>query len=138
MAAKTVDNRTFPSLSGIRVLVAEDNSDLLELLGVYLVRCGCTVDVATTGVEALNCAEQAMPSIALIDIEMPSLDGFEVARRLRALPGWKDVPLVALTAHHDRYRWDEAMSVGFTSYVTKPVDMEALARLIERLCKHER
>ena len=119
----------------MRVLIADDNSDLLELLAVYLTRCGCTVDVATNGVEALRCAEQAMPSIALVDIEMPNLDGYEVATHLRALPGWKDVPMVALTAHHDRYRWDEAMTVGFTSYVTKPVDMAALARLIERLCE---
>jgi two-component system, chemotaxis family, CheB/CheR fusion protein len=138
MSAKTVQDRSSPSLNGIRVLVADDNSDLLELLAVYLVRCGCTVDVATNGVEALSCAEQAMPSIALVDIEMPNLDGYEVAKRLRAVPGSKDVPLVALTAHHDRYRWDEAMNVGFTSYVTKPVDMAALARLIERLCVHER
>ena len=135
MAAKTVHDRSSPSLDGIRVLIAEDNSDLLELLAVYLTRCGCTVDVATNGLEAISCAEQAMPSIALVDIEMPSLDGYAVATHLRAVPGWKDVPMVAITAHHGRYRWDEAMNVGFTSYVTKPVEMAALARLIERLCK---
>ncbi|HET8932869.1 MAG TPA: response regulator [Polyangiales bacterium] len=134
MAAKTVHDRNPPSLDGIRVLIAEDNSDLLELLAVYLTRCGCSVDVATNGVEAIKCAEEAMPSIALVDIEMPDLDGYAVATHLRAVPGWKDVPMVAITAHHDRYRWDEAMSVGFTSYVTKPVEMAALARLIERLC----
>lgn len=135
MAAKTVHDRNSPSLSGIRVLIADDNSDLLELLAVYLTRCGCTVDVATNGVEALKCAEEAMPSIALVDIEMPDLDGYGVATHLRAVPGWKDVPMVALTAHHERYRWDEAMNVGFTSYVTKPVEMVALARLIQRLCE---
>jgi|GEM_PF-5089432 len=137
MSEKPVEDRQHPSLSGARVLIADDNSDLLELLAIYLTRCGCTVDVATNGSEAIQCAEQAMPSIALVDIEMPSMDGYAVAKHLRQLPGWKDVPLVALTAHNDRYRWDEAMNVGFTSYVTKPVDMVAVARLIERLCKQE-
>lgn len=138
MSVKTGHDRGSSSLSGIRVLIADDNSDLLDLLAVYLERCGCTVAVATNGVEALKCAERATPSIALVDIEMPDMDGYAVATHLRAVPGWKDVPLVALTAHHDRYHWDEAMNVGFTSYVTKPVDMAALARLIERLCVHER
>ena len=137
MSAKTVDDRN-PSLSGTRVLIADDNSDLLDLLAVYLRRCGCIVDVATNGGEALQSAERVMPAIALVDIEMPSMDGYAVAKQLRALPHWRDVPLVALTAHHDRYHWDEAMSVGFTSYVTKPVDMLAVARLIERLCIQER
>lgn len=119
------------------MLIADDNSDLLELLAIYLTRRGCTVDVATNGSDAIQRAEQTMPSIALVDIEMPSMDGYAVAKHLRRLPGWKDVPLVALTAHNDRYRWDEAMNVGFTSYVTKPVDMAAVARLIERLCTQE-
>jgi len=138
MSAKTVDDRHLPSLSGTRVLIADDNSDLLELLAVYLQRCGCIVDIATNGAEALECAERVMPSVALVDIEMPSMNGYAVATQLRASPRWKDVPLVALTAHRDRYHWDEAMTVGFTSYVTKPVDMAAVARLIERLCIQER
>jgi CheY-like chemotaxis protein len=137
MSEKTVEDRQHPSLRGARVLIADDNSDLLELLAIYLTRRGCTVDVATNGSDAIQRAEQAMPSIALVDIEMPSMDGFAVAKHLRQLPGWKDVPLVALTAHNDRYRWDEAMNVGFTSYVAKPVDMAAVARLIERLCTQE-
>ena len=137
MSANTVDDRHFPSLSGTRVLIADDNSDLLELLAGHLRRCGCTVDVATNGREALECAERAMPAVALVDIEMPNLDGYAVAKHLRGLPQWKDVPLVALTAHHARYHWDEAMDVGFTSYVTKPVNMAAVARLIERLCTQE-
>jgi CheY-like chemotaxis protein len=138
MSAKSVEDRQHPSLHGARVLIADDNSDLLELLAIYLKRCGCTVDVATNGREAIRCAEQAKPSIALVDIEMPSMDGYEVAKHLRQMPGWQDVPLVALTAHGDRYHWDEAMNVGFTSYVAKPVDMAAVARLIERLCIQER
>ena len=135
---KTVDDGAQPSLSGIRALVADDNADLVELLYGFLTRCGCTVDVAMNGVEALRCAEQTRPSIALLDIEMPNMDGYTLALHLRNLPGWKDVPLVALTAHHERYHWDQAINVGFTSYVTKPIDMSALARLIARLCIHER
>jgi CheY-like chemotaxis protein len=134
---KTVDDAGQPSLHGIRALVADDNADLLELLSGYLVRCGCDVDIASNGVEALRLAETMTHSVALLDIEMPSMDGYTLALHLRSLPGWKDVPLVALTAHHERYHWDQAIDVGFTSYVTKPVDMSAVARLVERLCTQE-
>ena len=134
MNVNNPDEAGQPSLHGIRALVADDNSDLLELLSGFLRRCGCSVDLATNGVEALSLAERTTPSIALLDIEMPTMDGYTLALHLRELPGWKDVPLVALTAHHERYRWDQAIEVGFTSYVTKPVDMAAVARLIARLC----
>jgi CheY-like chemotaxis protein len=137
MSAKAVHDGHYPSLRGTRVLIADDNSDLLELLAGYLTRCRCTVDVATNGLDALRCAAQALPSIALLDIEMPSIDGYALVAHLRGLPHWKDVPLIALTGHQERYHWDEAINVGFTSYVTKPVDMPALARLIERLCADE-
>jgi CheY-like chemotaxis protein len=135
LQVKTVDDGRQPSLHGIRALLADDNSDLLELLSSFLTRCGCDVDVATNGVEALRVAEQTTHTVALLDIEMPTMDGYTLALHLRNLAGWKDVPLVALTAHHERYHWDQAIDVGFTSYVTKPVDMAAVARLIERLCK---
>ena len=132
---KTVDDGGPPSLHGIRALVADDNADLLELLSGFLTRCGCAVDIASNGVEALQLAQGTTHTVALLDIEMPTMDGYTLALHLRNLPGWKDVPLVALTAHHERYQWDQAIEVGFTSYVTKPVDMAAVARLIERLCK---
>lgn len=131
---KTVDDGRQPSLNGIHALVADDNADLVELLSSYLRRCGCSVDVATNGVEALQLAERQTPTIALLDIEMPNMDGYTLALHLRNLPGWKEVPLVAFTAHHERYHWDQAIDVGFTSYVTKPVDMLAVAKLIKRLC----
>jgi len=134
---KKVADGSQPSLSGIRALIADDNADLAELLSGYLKRCGCDVDVATNGVEALRCAERSRPSVALLDIEMPNMDGYTLALHLRNLPGWRDVPLVALTAHHERYHWDQAIDVGFTSYVTKPVDMSAVARLIGRLCTQD-
>jgi two-component system sensor histidine kinase BarA len=137
MSVKPDDDGRDPWLGGTRVLIADDNSDLLELLAGYLKSRGCTVDVATNGLEALRCAERAKPSIALFDIEMPGMDGYALVLHVRELPGWKDVPLIALTGHRDRYHWDEALTVGFTSYVTKPVNMLAAARLIERLCTQE-
>jgi signal transduction histidine kinase len=116
-----------------RILVADDNSDALESLATLLELGGHEVFSAANGALALESAEQNLPEVALLDIGMPKLDGYEVARRIRAQPWGRRITLVALTGwgqDSDRRRSGEA---GFDSHLVKPLDLDKLTELLERL-----
>jgi CheY-like chemotaxis protein len=116
-----------------RILVADDNSDALESLATLLELGGHEVFSAANGALALESAERHLPEVALLDIGMPKLDGYEVARRIRAQPWGRRITLVALTGwgqESDRRRSGEA---GFDSHLVKPLDLDKLTELLERL-----
>ena len=113
-----------------RVLVVDDNPDQAQSLSLLLGILGHEVETAGDGPGALAAAERFLPDIGLIDIGLPGMDGFEVARRLRALPGLEGVVLVAQTGwgqDADRRRSEEA---GFDHHVVKPLDLEHLQRIL--------
>jgi CheY-like chemotaxis protein len=116
-----------------RILVADDNSDALESLATLLELGGHEVFSAANGALALESAERHLPEVALLDIGMPKLDGYEVARRIRAQPWGRAITLVALTGwgqESDRRRSGEA---GFDSHMVKPLDLDKLMELLGRL-----
>jgi CheY-like chemotaxis protein len=116
-----------------RILVADDNSDSLESLATLLELGGHEVFSAANGALALESAERNLPEVALLDIGMPKLDGYEVARRIRAQPWGRGITLVALTGwgqDSDRRRSGEA---GFDSHLVKPLDLDKLTELLGRL-----
>jgi len=116
-----------------RILVADDNSDALESLATLLELGGHEVFSASNGALALESAERHLPDVALLDIGMPKLDGYEVARRIRAQPWGRRITLVALTGwgqESDRRRSGEA---GFDSHLVKPLDLDKLTELLGRL-----
>jgi signal transduction histidine kinase len=116
-----------------RILVADDNSDALESLATLLELGGHEVYSASNGALALESAERHLPDVALLDIGMPKLDGYEVARRIRAQPWGRRITLVALTGwgqESDRRRSGEA---GFDSHLVKPLDLDKLTELLGRL-----
>jgi signal transduction histidine kinase len=116
-----------------RILLADDNSDALESLATLLELGGHEVVTASNGALALECAERHRPEVALLDIGMPMLDGYEVARRIRVQPWGQSVTLVALTGwgqDSDRRRSREA---GFDSHLVKPLDLDKLTELLEKL-----
>lgn len=116
-----------------RILVADDNPDALESLATLLELGGHEVFSAANGALALESAERHLPEVALLDIGMPKLDGYEVARRIRAQPWGRRITLVALTGwgqESDRRRSGEA---GFDSHLVKPLDLDKLTALLERL-----
>jgi len=111
------------------VLVVDDNPDAADSLAMLLQALGNDVRVAYDGEEALDKALQFSPEIVLLDIGLPKMHGYDVARRIRDAQG-RDVMLVAVTGwgqEDDRRRSREA---GFDYHFTKPVDPEDLARLI--------
>ncbi len=116
-----------------RILIADDNNDALESLATLLQLSGHEVYTATNGGTALQSAERHLPEVALLDIGMPLLDGYEVAKRIRAQPWGQRITLVALTGwgqDSDRRRSREA---GFDSHLVKPLDLETLTDLLARL-----
>jgi signal transduction histidine kinase len=116
-----------------RILLADDNNDALESLATLLQLGGHDVVTASNGALALECAERHRPEVMLLDIGMPLLDGYEVARRIRVQPWGRQITLVALTGwgqDSDRRRSREA---GFDTHLVKPLDMDKLMDLLERL-----
>jgi two-component system, sensor histidine kinase len=114
------------------ILLVEDNPDAREAMRALLELDGHTVEVAAEGAEGIDLARAKRPDVALIDIGLPGLDGYEVARRVRALGPNRPV-LIALTGYsqpEDRQRAEEA---GFDAHLVKPVDPAALTRLLTTL-----
>ena len=113
-----------------RVLVADDNRDAADALAMLLELAGHEVRVAHGGRAALSLAQTFRPDVAILDIGMPELNGYEVARELRRAPWGARMCLVALTGwgqDEDRQRAQEA---GFNRHLTKPVDTDALEKLL--------
>jgi signal transduction histidine kinase/ActR/RegA family two-component response regulator len=122
----------------MRVLVVDDNRDAADSLGVLLGFLGYVVEVAHDGLGALRAVERFRPALVLLDLGMPEMDGYEVARRLRAQPDGQGLVIVALTGwgqEEDRLRSRQA---GFDHHLVKPTDIDALQRLFAEVGKHPR
>jgi CheY-like chemotaxis protein len=113
-----------------RILIVDDNQDSADGLAMMLEMQGRDVKVAYDGVSALKRIEEYKPKIVLLDLGMPGMDGYAVARETRRRPGGRDIVLIALTGwgqEEDRRRTHEA---GFDQHLTKPVDLDALQALL--------
>ncbi len=116
-----------------RVLIADDNADAAEMLTIFFEQLGCDVRVVHDGEAAIRAAEDFAPQLAVLDIGMPGLNGYEACRRIRRLPVGAQMCLVALTGwgqEEDRRRSAEA---GFDHHFVKPVDTDALAKVVSGL-----
>jgi CheY-like chemotaxis protein len=112
-----------------RILIAEDDQDAAEMLRMMLAYTGHEVRVAADGIQAAALAEEFRPHVALIDIGMPRMDGYETARALRHTHG-SDIVLIALTGWGQDEDKARALDAGFNHHVTKPADPDVLQRLI--------
>jgi two-component system, OmpR family, response regulator len=111
-----------------RLLVVEDEPDILELLSASLRYAGFEVAAATGGFEALRAVERARPDLVVLDVMLPDLGGFEVARRLRAAGG--RIPVLFLTARDATEDKVTGLTLGGDDYVTKPFSLEeVIARI---------
>jgi len=116
-----------------RILVADDNADALETLATVLELGGHEVFSAANGSLALESAERHLPEVALLDIGMPLLDGYEVARRIRAQAWGQRITLVALTGWGQDADRRRSRDAGFDSHLVKPLDLDKLTQLLARL-----
>jgi CheY-like chemotaxis protein len=115
-----------------RVLIVEDGADNRESLTELLETLGHTVAVAVDGEEGIDRALTLRPEVALIDIGLPGVDGFEVARRIRAVVG-SQMFLIALTGYGQPEDRARAIAAGFDVHLTKPMDLDALESLLGTL-----
>ena len=121
---------TLPAITPRRVLVVDDNEDAAEMLAALLRAEGHEVHAVYCGLDALRCVETFVPDVALLDIELPEMNGYDLAQRIRRVPQLRDVRLVALTGYgqaDDRQRTREA---GFDDHLVKPVEPQALRRVL--------
>ena len=118
-----------------RVLIVDDNRDAAELLAEVLGAGGLVTRVAFDGPGALRMASEFCPEIALLDIGLPVMDGYELGRRLRGLPGLTDVKLVAVTGYGQPGDRERSHAAGFDEHMTKPVDVPQVQEVLQRLLK---
>src|SRR5690606_18527564 len=114
-----------------RILVVDDNRDAAEAIAEFLSELGYTVRVAHDGPTALQLARQFKPDVGLLDIGLPVMDGYELARQLRAsgdLPA--HLRLVAITGYGQEADRQRSKDAGFNAHIVKPVDAQALTEIV--------
>jgi CheY-like chemotaxis protein len=114
-----------------RVLVVEDNQDAGEMYRILIELAGHEVLLAENGTRGLELLKSARPDIALVDIGLPGMDGYEIARRFRAEPDADKVLLVALTGYGSSSDRARSRQAGFDLHLIKPVDPQALQELLD-------
>jgi PAS domain S-box-containing protein len=129
-ARKTPRDHPSPVQRPFRVLVVDDNVDAAEMLAEWLGAVGHGVRVAGDGPTALELAAEFRPHVALLDIGLPVMDGYEVARRLRDLPGGANIRLIALTGYGQESDHERSRRAGFEGHMVKPVDLDAIANAV--------
>ncbi|QLI82368.1 response regulator [Chitinibacter fontanus] len=118
-------------LSSLRILAVDDNPINLKVIGALLQKLGQQVSFANNGEEAINAVQQAQFDLILMDGQMPVMDGAEATRRIRQLGGsFTRLPIVALTADVLSEARDHYLAAGMNDYLSKPIDMAALKRLL--------
>jgi CheY-like chemotaxis protein/two-component sensor histidine kinase len=119
--------KAFPSR---RILIVDDNRDSADTLGALLGRLGANVSVVYTGPAALEALDTFDPDVAILDIGMPEMDGYDVARRIRSRADRARVLLIALTGWGQEHDKQRARMAGFDHHVVKPPDIDALRGLV--------
>ena len=126
-SAVTEAKLTMPKL---RIMVVDDYADAAESLMMLLQAEGHEVEIADCGTKAIEKAQFFQPQVVLLDIGLPDLDGYEVARRLRALPETRDAILIALTGYGQAEDIERSKSAGFNHHLLKPLDYNKLSALL--------
>jgi two-component system CheB/CheR fusion protein len=129
----SVEDNSQTRIDGVRVLVAEDTSDIQILLQEFITMAGGVVDIAKDGAEALEKASTGVYDIVLMDIGMPKMDGYTAARRLREQKF--SAPIVALTAHSMREEIQRCLESGCNAHLAKPLQWDDLIQSIQRLTR---
>jgi two-component system, cell cycle response regulator DivK len=117
------------------VLLVDDYADAREMYGFYLSRRGYRVEEAADGHEALTKALGLTPDIILMDLSLPGIDGWELARILKGDVRTAAIPIVALTAHALNGEQERALDAGCDAFITKPCLPQTLAAELERVCR---
>lgn len=113
------------------VLLVDDYPDTLEMWTLYLSAHGYSVSTASNGIDGLAMARAEHPSLVILDLDLPGISGYEVARRLRHSDDTSGIPLIAATGYSAARQLDDARNAGFDAILVKPCDPDGLVRTIE-------
>lgn len=118
-----------------KILVVDDEPDIVELIAYNLKREGYQVHTAYNGQEAVTTAKKTMPDLIILDVMMPKMDGIEACRIMRAMPEFKSTFMVFLTARSEEYSEIAGFNVGADDYIAKPIKPRALLSRINAILR---
>jgi PAS domain S-box-containing protein len=130
-SAREPDSTPGARRSGNRILVVDDNVDLSRALTTLLARFGYEAQAVNDGPTAIEAARALRPEVVLLDLGLPGMDGFEVARRLRSEEGFEDATIIAITGYGQEDGGRYSRAEGFNHHLIKPVQIESLVALLE-------
>lgn len=124
-------------MSPKRILLVDDDPGLTALLDLVFRRAAFEVVVANTGLDGLNKAIELNPTLVLLDIMMPDLNGIEVCKRLRDAPGTADLPVLILSASGNKNDRDQALAAGADAFIQKPISPTELVSRVNSLLSEQ-
>ena len=119
-----------------RILIVDDDVNLLKMVKLMLERAGHEVETTASGDEGLTMAAQAQPELAIIDVMMPGLSGYDVVRKLRANPHTFGIPIIILTARSQPMDKQMALDAGANAFMSKPVTSQELIERVDAVLRH--
>ena len=128
----TGDRQARVTGAGTPILVVDDNEDALALMSAALRALGYRVRTAANGPDALRIAEAFAPRVVLLDLGLPVMDGYEIARRMREIEGLREVRLLAVTGYGHAADRQRSAAAGFEAHLVKPLSLDDLQRVLER------
>jgi len=115
------------------VLLIEDNDTNRHLATFLLEKIGCEVRYASDGANGLSMAESSLPTLIILDIQMPEMDGYEVAARLKSRPATAKIPILVVTSYAQSGDRQRAMALGVADYLEKPFEPDDFINRVVRL-----
>ena len=123
------------SNTSIKILLVDDEPDILEILSYNLSAEGYQISTASNGVEAVKKAKKHLPHLIIMDVMMPEMDGIEACEKIRILPQLKDTIITFLTARGEDYSQVAGFEAGADDYITKPIKPKVLVSKIKSLLR---
>ena len=127
---KLVESPTPELAKNVTLLIVEDHPENAQIVAEFLDPLGVAIEIAENGQVAVEKAMTRIYDLVLMDMQMPVLDGIEATRQIRALPGWQDAPIIAMTANAYREDRDACLTAGMNFHLTKPLDPQVLLRCV--------
>jgi two-component system alkaline phosphatase synthesis response regulator PhoP len=121
-----------------KILIVDDEQDIIEILQYNLTKCGYTVYTASDGKEAVKKAKKVLPDLILLDVMMPNLDGIQACEEIRQIPELKNTIIAFLTARSEDYSEIAGFNAGADDYIAKPIRPKVLITRIQTLLKRSK